>query len=73
MHSPSACDGGGTGADPQTIPSTGQRGEAELSLTPCLLKEKAVLSLCRHKPDEVTGRAVFCRILVHAQLFWECQ
>lgn len=52
MRSPSACDAGGTVADSQTIPSTQQRGEAALSLTPCLLKEKAVLSLCCHQASQ---------------------
>lgn len=46
MHSPSTCDEGGTMADSETVPSTGQRKAAELSLTPCLLKVKAVLSPC---------------------------
>lgn len=44
-------------ADSQTISSTGQRGETEPGLTPCLLKEKAVLSpvLTPSQPKSLAG------------------
>lgn len=47
----------------ETIPQTGHTGEARLSLTPCLLEEKAVLSLCQHR----ASRAVLWTVLTLAE------
>lgn len=47
----------------ETIPQTGHTGEARLSLTPCLLEKKAVLSLCQHR----ASRAALWTVLTLAE------
>lgn len=47
-----------------------ERG-SRAGFNPRSLKEKAALSLHWHQASEVRDRAVLCRMLAHAQLFWD--